>query len=77
VKLELRYDLGDEEKEHHVCAKQFAKIHPGRVQEEAVANQHDGSQQEPTDSPGPSRVIKAGLKAGVTLHFKVSGNHQD
>jgi hypothetical protein len=46
--LELRYDLGDDEKEHHICAKQFAEIHLGRVQEEAVANQHDGSQQEPT-----------------------------
>jgi hypothetical protein len=36
VKLELRYDLGDEEKEHHICPKQFAEIHLGRVQEQNV-----------------------------------------
>jgi hypothetical protein len=77
VKLELCYDLGDEEKEHHIRTQQFAEIDFGRVQEKAVANQHNSSGDEPTDSFDTLGMIETGLKTGVSLYFKVGGDHQD
>lgn len=77
MKLELCYDLGDEEKEHHIRTQQLAEIYFGRVQEKAVANQHNSSRYEPTDSFDTLRVIETGLKTSVSLYFKVGSDHQD
>jgi hypothetical protein len=77
VKLELCYDLGDEEKQHHIRTQQLAEIDFGRVQEKTVANQHNSSGYEPTDPFDTLRVIETGLKTGVSLYFKVGGDHQN
>ncbi|RZU39781.1 hypothetical protein [Edaphobacter modestus] len=36
MKLNLGYNLGDQEKKHHIDPQELAKIDPGRIQEEAV-----------------------------------------
>lgn len=77
MKLQLRYDLCNEEKEHYVDTQELAEIDLGRIQKEAVANEHKCSRNEPHNLFHTGGPIEASLEASVTLHFKVGSQSED
>jgi len=76
MKLQLRYDLSNDEEEHHIDTQKLAEIDLGRIQEQAIANEHCRARSEPRNLFRSRRMIKARLEAGVALHLKVGGQSE-
>jgi hypothetical protein len=73
MKLQLRYDLSNDEEEHHIDTQKPAEIDLGRIQEQAVANKHCRARSEPNNLFRSGRMIETRLEAGVALNLKVGG----
>ena len=71
MKLQLRYDLRNDEEEHDIDSQEFAKIDLGGIQEQAVANEHHCTYSEPAHLLRSNRLMETRLEAGISLHFKV------
>jgi hypothetical protein len=76
IKLQLSDDLGNDEEEGDIDAKELTEIDLGGVQEQAVANKHDCSRDEPANLFRSSRMVQARLEAGIPLHLEVGGHDQ-
>jgi hypothetical protein len=77
LKLQLSYELSNEEEEHHIDSQKLAEIDPGGIEEQAVANEHSGRRNEPANLLRSKGVMQARLKASVALHLKVGGQSEN